>query len=56
VLESQNTPKINLKNTEIKTTKSLQANSGMKILPAEKGNCAVVLSSSQCNGKIDSLF
>jgi hypothetical protein len=55
ILQKSKTPTHNISKKELEAVKSLKLNKDIRILPADKGNCTVVLDESKYNEKINNL-
>ncbi|XP_023702099.1 uncharacterized protein LOC111861618 [Cryptotermes secundus] len=56
MLQKSKSPTSNIRKKELKAVKSLRLNKGIRILPADKGNCTVVLNEIKYRDKINTLL
>jgi hypothetical protein len=56
MLQKSKSPTLNINKKELKAVKSLRTNKDIRILPADKGNCTVLLDESQYMDKINTLL
>jgi hypothetical protein len=56
MLQKSKSPTSNISKKKLKAVKSLRLNKDIRILPADKGNCSVVLEEMEYRDKIDTLL